>query len=43
MEILDSVIRESYSHLRERIVIVNKENEGLPAARRTGMEYANGD
>lgn len=43
MEILNSLIERSYSHLRERIVIVNKENEGLPAARKTGLEYAEGD
>lgn len=43
IEILESVIDARYSHLRERIVIVNKENGGLPAARKTGMEYVTGD
>lgn len=43
MEILNSVIDGKYSHLKNRIVIVNKENGGLPAARRTGMDYVTGD
>lgn len=41
--ILNSLIDSSYPHLRDRIVIVNKENGGLPAARKTGMEYVRGD
>jgi len=43
IEILESIIDARYSHLRERVVIVNKENGGLPAARKTGMEYVTGD
>lgn len=43
MQILQELIDSKYSHLRDRIVIVNKENGGLPAARKTGMEYASGD
>lgn len=43
MEILDSMIRNGYSHLKERIIIVNQPNCGLPAARKKGMEYATGD
>lgn len=43
IRILESLIDSKYDHLRERIVIVNKENGGLPAARKTGMEYATGD
>lgn len=43
MEFLDKIIEEKYSHLRPQIVIVNKENGGLPAARRTGLEHATGD
>lgn len=43
MQILDAIIEERYSHLRDRIVIVNKENGGLPSARRAGMEYVTGD
>lgn len=43
MQVLDDLIEEKYSHLKDRIIIVNKENEGLPAARRTGVEHATGD
>lgn len=43
MIVLNDLIREKYSHLIPQIVIVNKENEGLPLARKTGLEYAQGD
>lgn len=43
MNILHSVVEKRYSHLSDRIVIVNKENAGLPAARKTGVEHATGD
>lgn len=43
IDILNSVIDSKYAHLRESILIVNKENGGLPAARKTGMEYVTGD
>lgn len=43
MQVLDNLIEEKYAHLKDRIVIVNKENEGLPAARRTGVSHATGD
>ena len=43
MEILDRVINDSYTHLKDRIVIVNKENAGLPQARKTGLEHAEGE
>lgn len=43
IEILNEIIDTGYPHLRPHIVIVNKENEGLPAARRTGLEYADGE
>lgn len=43
MEILDALIEERFEHLKERIVIVNKENGGLPSARRAGMERAEGE
>lgn len=42
MEVLAGVL-ESFPHLKDRVVVVNKENGGLPAARATGMEYATGD
>lgn len=43
MEVLERVINERYSHRKEQIVIVNKPNGGLPAARHTGLQYATGD
>jgi glycosyltransferase involved in cell wall biosynthesis len=43
IQILESLIDNKFSHLRDKIVIVTKENAGLPAARKTGMEYATGD
>lgn len=43
MEVLEQLIEEKYEHLRNRIVIVNKENEGLPKARKTGIENATGE
>ena len=43
IDLLNKLIEQKYSSLRDRIVIVNKRNEGLPAARRTGMEYVTGD
>lgn len=43
IDILKSLIDERYSHIQDRILIVNKENEGCPKARRTGVEYATGD
>lgn len=42
MEILRRLIDEEFSHLKERIVIVDKENAGLPAARKTALEHAHG-
>jgi glycosyltransferase involved in cell wall biosynthesis len=43
MRILGELIEEKFQHLKERILIINKENEGLPAARRDGVERATGD
>lgn len=43
MKILDELIETRYSHLKPRIVIINKKNEGLPAARKTGLEHADGE
>ena len=43
MEILNSIIEERFSHLKERIVIINKPNEGLPLARKSGLEVAEGE
>ena len=38
IKVLESLIDSRYSSLKDRIVIVEKENGGLPAARMTGLE-----
>lgn len=43
MEILERVIEDKYAHLRPHIIIVNKENQGLPLARKSGIEQASGE
>lgn len=43
MQILERVIEENYIHLRENIVIINQENQGLPMARKTGIGGATGE
>lgn len=43
MHILEELIDERFSHLRSRIVIVNKENGGLPSARKAGLDVADGE
>lgn len=43
MEILDALIEERFSHLRPNIVIINKQNEGLPMARKSGLDVAEGE
>ena len=43
MDILNELIEEKYQHLKPRILIVNKENQGLPMARKTGLEHAEGE
>ena len=43
MDILEDLIENEYPHLKPHIVIVNKENGGLPAARKTGLEHAEGE
>ena len=43
IKVLEDLIESRYQHLKDRIVIVNKENGGLPAARVTGLEHATGD
>lgn len=42
MDILNAAIAR-WPRLSDRIRVVNKENGGLPAARKTGMEYVTGD
>ena len=43
VELLEALIDSEFSHLRPQIKIINKLNGGLPAARRTGLDYATGD
>ena len=43
MAVLDALIEEQFSHLRPRITIINKENGGLPSARKSGLEAAEGE
>ena len=43
MEILNAIIEQEYAHLKENIVIINKQNEGLPMARKSGLERATGE
>lgn len=42
MEIVKEVLAE-YPNRKEQTVFVDKENAGLPAARRTGLDYVKGD
>lgn len=43
IKVLNELIDSEFCHLRDRVVIVDKQNEGLPAARKTGLEYVTGD
>lgn len=43
VEILEELIEEKYQQLSSRIVIINKENGGLPSARKAGLEVAEGE
>ena len=43
IELLEELIAEKYDHLRPQIKIIHKQNGGLPAARRTGLEHATGE
>lgn len=43
ISVLKHVIESEYPGVKDRVVIVDKENGGLPAARKTGLEYATGD
>ena len=43
IDILKNIINDQYPHLLPNILIINKENEGLPKARKTGLEHATGE
>ena len=43
IQVLNEVIDNEFPALRDRIIIVDKKNGGLPAARKTGLEYVTGD
>lgn len=43
VSVLNELIDKEFPHLRERIVILHKENGGLPQARLTGLQKADGD
>ena len=43
MDILHALIDEKFAHRKDDIIIVDKQNEGLPLARKTGIEHASGD
>ena len=43
MDILNEVIDSGFSYRRPDIIIVDKQNEGLPLARKTGLEHAEGE
>lgn len=43
MEILDELIESRFAHLKPRILIINKENGGLPSARKAGLDAAEGE
>lgn len=43
MDILRQLIEERYDHLKPRILIIDKENGGLPSARKAGLDVAEGE
>ncbi len=43
MDILRQLIEERYAHLKPRILIIDKENGGLPSARKAGLDVAEGE
>ena len=43
IELLREIISEKYSNWKDRVKIIEKENAGLPAARRDGLLHATGD
>lgn len=43
MEILKSLIQTEDARLKDKVILVDQPHAGLPAARKTGLEYATGD
>lgn len=43
IEALKALVDKEYRHLKDRVLIVDKRNGGLPAARKTGLEHVVGD
>ena len=43
IEVLEEVIDNKYPALKDKVVIVNKQNGGLPSARKAGLEHVTGD
>lgn len=43
MEIVRDVLENEFPYRKEQVVFVDKENGGLPSARKTGLEYVKGD
>ena len=43
MDVLNKVVDSEFPDIRDKVVIVDKKNAGLPAARKTGLEYVTGD
>ena len=43
IDILREIIDNRFAHLWPQILIIEKENEGLPKARQTGLEHATGE
>jgi glycosyltransferase involved in cell wall biosynthesis len=43
IEKLRALLDRDFAHLKDRVLIINKENEGLPKARETGLAYVEGD
>lgn len=43
MTVLNELIDNEFPDVRDKVVLVDKQNAGLPAARKTGLEYVTGD
>ena len=43
IQVLNELIDKEFAYLRDKVLIVDKPNGGLPAARKTGLEHVTGD